>query len=158
MPLKKPEIIYIQKRITYKLLRDIILDEKLTENDTIILNTRNLDDIILEYLGIYNISMTFPHLLLGVLIRETEEEESVPFSRIGILRDDEQSIRESQESEFDYYEGEVIYRCGWCGNFVDEMGKELGAFKINKAIHNIKHHGNAIVKHRHGKCCPDGHH
>lgn len=156
MLMKKPEIKYIGKRITYKYLRDIILDENLTDSDTIILNTKNLDNIILEYLDTYNVSMTFPHLLLGVLIREADGE-SIPLSRIGILRNDDESIRESEDSGFDYYDGEVVYRCGWCGNFVDESGKELGAFKRNKAIHYIKNHGNAIVKNTNGKCCPNGH-
>lgn len=156
MQLKKLEIKHIGKRITYKYLRDIILDENLTDSDTIILNTKNLDNIILEYLDTYHISMTFPHLLLGVLIREAEGE-TIPLNRIGILKDDDESIQETEGSGFDYYDGEVIYRCGWCGNIVNENGKELGAFDRNKAIHYIKNHENAIVKKTHGKCCPNGH-
>ena len=100
---KKPEIKSIRKRINYKFLRNLILDEKLNENDTIILNTRNLDDIILEYLDIYNTSMTFPHLLLGILIREADGE-SIAFNKIGILRDDKESIRESEENDIDFYD------------------------------------------------------
>ena len=66
----KPKIKYIGKRITYLGLKDTILDEKLTESGTIILNSKNFDDIFIEYLGIYKESMAFPHLLLGVLIKE----------------------------------------------------------------------------------------
>ena len=90
MVIKKPKIKYIGKTITYRLLRDTILDENLTENDTIILNSKNFDDIVIEYLEDYGKSMTFPHLLLGVLIRE-KDGESIPENRIGILKDDTES-------------------------------------------------------------------
>lgn len=82
---KKTDIKSPSQRITYRLLRNIILDENLTEDDTIILNSKNLDDIILEFLKDYKESMNFPHILLGVLIREADGEK-IPVNKIGILK------------------------------------------------------------------------
>ena len=155
MAIKKTEIKYIGKTITYRLLRDVILDENLTENDTIILNSKNFDDVVIEYLEDYGESMTFPHLLLGVLIRENEGE-SIPQNRIGILKDDTESAREDTPNEFEYYDGEIVYRCGWCGNIVDKKGKELEGYNRDRAINYIENFKNPIVKDTHGNCCPNG--
>lgn len=87
MKIKKPEIRYIGKKITYRLLKDIIHEEELDENDTIILNFKNLDDIVLEYRQFYGESMTFPHYLLDVQIVESESE-NINYNRIGILKDE----------------------------------------------------------------------
>ncbi|WP_419213086.1 hypothetical protein ACNR9Q_02835 [Maribacter sp. X9] len=156
MVIKKPEIKYIGKKITYRLLRDIILDENLTEDDTIILNSKNFDDVVIEYLEYYGYSMTFPHLLLGVLIREANGE-TIPQNRIGILKDDEESVRIDNSNEFEYYDGEIVYRCGWCGNIVDEKGKELEGYNRERAINYIENFKTSIVKHTNGNCCPNGH-
>ncbi|WP_442846227.1 hypothetical protein [Leeuwenhoekiella sp. H156] len=85
---KKPEIKSVKQRITYRLLRNTILDENLSENDTIILNSKNLDDVVIEYLEDYGESMTFPHILLGVLIREPDGEQ-IPMNKIGIIKDED---------------------------------------------------------------------
>jgi len=152
---KKPEIKNIGNRITYKLLRNIILDINLTDTDTIILNSKNFDNIVLDYRDYYKGSMIFPHLLLGVLIREADGE-NIPQNKVGILKNDEGSLRISDDLESDYFDGKIIYHCGWCGNVVDESGKELGAFDRNKAINNLQNHENSIVKKTNGKCCPNG--
>jgi len=152
----KVEIKYIGQRITYSGLRDTILDEKLKENDTILLNSINFDDIVLEYLDIYKESMTFPHILLGVLIKESSNI-SVPINRIGIIRNDSESIREVNTNEFEYYDGEIVYRCGWCGNIVDEKGVVLDGYQRNRAINFIENHDESIVHHTNGLCCPNGH-
>ncbi|MEO7283953.1 hypothetical protein [Gelidibacter sp.] len=156
MAVKKPEIKNIGKKITLLLLRDLILDENLTEDDTIILNSKNFDDIVIEYLEHYGQSMTFPHLFLGVLIRETEGE-TIPQNKIGIIKDDDESVRIDMSKEFDYYDAEIVYRCGWCGNVVDEKGKELEGYNRERAINYIENFKTAIVKHTNGKCCPNGH-
>jgi len=47
MLLKQPTLHYI-RQVTIKSLRDYILDNGLTENDTLLLNRENFDDIVLE--------------------------------------------------------------------------------------------------------------
>jgi hypothetical protein len=152
---KRPEIKYIGQRISYKTLRNSILDLKLSENDTIILNSKNFDNVVLEYRDEYSESMTFPHLLLGVLIRESKTE-SIPIDRIGILKKDEESIRDVNNG-FQYYDGEVVHRCGWCGNIVDERGNDINGFERERAINYIENEESSIVKQIHGNCCPNGH-
>lgn len=152
----KPKIKYIGKRITYLGLKDTILDEKLTESGTIILNSKNFDDIFIEYLGIYKESMAFPHLLLGVLIKENRE---IPIlkTRIGIIKNDSQSKRDVNTDELEYNDGEIFYRCGWCGNVVNERGIELEGYQREQTINYIENNKESIVHQRNGSCCPNGH-
>ncbi|MBP1645297.1 MAG: hypothetical protein H6Q16_872 [Bacteroidetes bacterium] len=79
---------YIGKNISYKMLKEAILNFNLNEDYTIVLNYNNFDDIVLEYRDIYSEEMIFPHYLLGVEIREEENNESVPQNRIGIIKNE----------------------------------------------------------------------
>ncbi|WP_299769005.1 hypothetical protein [uncultured Dokdonia sp.] len=153
---RKPELKYISGKITYRLLRDIILDERLTNEDTIILNPSCFDDVILEYRDTYGESMTFPHLLLGVLIRE-KDDERIPIRRIGILRNDDISDRNIEINTFNYYDGEIVYRCGWCGSIVDKNGIVLNGYDRERSINYIQNYKNSIVHNVPGNCCPNGH-
>ena len=144
--------------ITIKSLRDFILENGLTDNDTITLHQHDFDEIVLEYRETYEVSISIPYLLLGVLIKE-ETQRLTPKHRIRIIENDTESQREPTHfEEYKYYSGEVVYRCGWCGNIVDEHGAELyGDLKAHK-INIIEKFGSKVtVKSRHGKCCPNGH-
>ena len=141
-------------RINYLSLRNCILDRQLSDEDTIVLNQRNFDNLILEYRDLYNESMPIPHILLGVLIREADDDEQIPFNNILIIREDTESVRYvKQEDEYNYYDGEIFYRCGRCGNVVDNYGAVLEGFERNRAINYIESYPRPIVKHVDGKCC-----
>lgn len=79
------KIKYIGKKITYGLIRKFILDEKHRENDEILLNSKNFDDIVLNYPEFYNESMIFPHLLLSVSISQARRGQ-VPIDKIGVIK------------------------------------------------------------------------
>ena len=79
---------YIGKNISYKMLKEAILNFNLNEDYTIVLNYNNFDDIVLEYRDIYSEEMIFPHYLLGVEIREEDYGESVPRNYIGIIKNE----------------------------------------------------------------------
>ncbi|WP_159635680.1 hypothetical protein [Sphingobacterium composti Ten et al. 2007 non Yoo et al. 2007] len=140
-------------RINYLNLRNLILDKGLTMEDTIVLSTENFDDLILEYREIYKESMPIPHILLGVLIREAENE-FVPLQSVIIIKDDTKSIRYLEaEDDFNYYEGEIFYRCGYCGNVVNNLGLVLEGQERKRAINYHENYQYKIVKHVDGKCC-----
>jgi len=147
----KPKIEYIGKRITYHILRNSILDLKLTKDDTILLNSIDFDNIVIEYLELYNESMTFPHLLLGVLIKENVNFK-IPENRIGIIKNDEHSIREiNTQDNFD--DIDIAFRCGYCGGIVDENGNEIFDLKRDRIIQYLQNYENPVVRNRHGSCC-----
>ena len=79
---------YIGKNISYKMLKEAILNFNLNEDYTIVLNYNNFDDIVLEYRDIYSEEMIFPHYLLGVEIREEDYGGSVPRNYIGIIKNE----------------------------------------------------------------------
>ena len=120
------------------------------EDDTIVLNSIDFENIALDYRIQYGNSMKNPHLLLKVLIRESEVER-IPLNRIGILRNDKESVRVI-ESGFFAYDGEVIHRCGFCGDVVDEGGKVLEGHERKRAIQLIETIGTEI-QNIYGKCC-----
>ena len=83
--MEKLEIIKLDKVLTYEIIRDIILDNELTEDDTILLHPQNLDNIILRYRNTYGSGMQFSHELLGVNI-DSSVEYRISLAQIGILR------------------------------------------------------------------------
>lgn len=149
------EIKYIEHKISIKSIRDFILDFGLTENDTIILNSINFDDIVLEHREIYNESFEAPYLILSVLIKE-DTQKKVPQNRVGIIKNDTNSIRKINEyDDSEFYDEEVAFRCGWCGNIVAENGEVLEGEERRRKIKYIESHPNPSVKHINGMCCRD---
>lgn len=149
------EVKYIAPQISIKTLKNFILDNGLTENDTLVLNTYNFDEIVLEYRKVYDEGITVPYFLLGVLIKD-DEDNIVPLGRIGLLKDDFESRQDpSSVYEAEFSDWDVAYRCGYCGNIVDESGYELTGDERSKTIRYIEKYENPIVKHVHGRCCRD---
>lgn len=149
---------YIGTRISIKALRDFILDNDIAENDTIALNTKNFDDLVLDYRRENNVGITVPYYLLGVLIDE-DISNAVPVDRIMVIRGYEREERntmrvidmESTSSEKD----EIFYRCGWCGNVVAANGAELSYAEMQRRI-NIHEKYETETKSVNGYCCPNG--
>ena len=75
---KSRTLIRCRGGISYKNLRNTILDHDLTDDHTIVLNSRDIDKIVLEYSEFYRSGITFPHYLLDVEIREAYSIEIVP--------------------------------------------------------------------------------
>jgi len=161
MLLKQPTLHYI-RQVTIKSLRDYILDNGLTENDTLLLNRENFDDIVLEYRATYRESITIPYFLLRVLIQE-DNLGMVPSNRVGVIKDDNNRFENDYASKGisqsnDSLKYETIYRCGWCGNVVDYDGSELISSTRQFKIDILEKYKNSVtVKHVNGKCCPNGH-
>ena len=123
--------------IDIKTLRNFILDNDISEHDTITLNQINFDNIVLEYRNSYNEGIPIPYYLLSVLI-EDDTTGQVRHNTIGVIKnnnyisDDYESFNNEEINSAHSYDD--IYRCGWCGNVVDHDGKEFDAdtrlFKI----------------------------
>lgn len=144
--------------ITIKSLRDFILDNNLTDHDTLMLNQVDFDNIIIEFRAIYNEGIIIPYYLIGVLI-EVDSLGRVPFNRIGIIKDDNNRFendytQDKLDQPNDDFKYETIYRCGWCGNVVDFDGSEFDSstrqFKID--IYE-KYKDTLSVKRINGMCC-----
>lgn len=89
---------FLSPKISIKDLRDYILDNGITDNDTILINTLDFDNLVLEHREYYKESIPIPYLLLGVLIRE-DESGSIPKSFISVIEDDIESLREPYQEE-----------------------------------------------------------
>lgn len=149
---KKTRLKYVGT-ITYKALRDLICDEQLLDNDTLVLHQDDFDSIVLAYREFYNVSFRNPHLLCGVLIRESEGED-VPRNRVGIIENDLDSVREIN-SESDSVEEEIVYRCGFCGSVVDRSGNKLNVPERIRAIQLLEKENRDYLTTKRivGSCC-----
>ena len=106
----------------------------------------------------YNESLLVPYVLLGVLIKEVEYGNTgIPLNRIGILKNDKESIRNFDSSYkyelYDYEDG--AYRCYGCGNIIDSKGAELYDSERQRIIDYIQFSDFPIVKTIMGDCCKD---
>ena len=153
-------IIHYIRQQSIKSIRDFILDNDLTESDTLLLHQSDFDNLALEYRQTYKSSIEVPYFLLSVLIRE-DKTGKVPVNRVGIIREDinrfendfDPKLANQPDEKFAF---ETIYRCGWCGNVVDFDGREFDnttrQFKINILE---KYESSVTVKQVSGECCPN---
>lgn len=155
--MSKPILHYV-KHISIKSIRDFILDNSLTENDTLLLNQLDFDGIVLEYRETYKEGIVIPYYLLRVQI-QIDSLGRIPINRIGIVKDDNNRFENDYDPSVsiqpnDDFKYETIFRCGWCGNVVDFDGSEFDSstrqFKID--ILN-KYKTTVDVKRVNGVCC-----
>jgi hypothetical protein len=151
----------IEGKITFKVLRDYILDRTLTEHDTVLLNSANFDDIVLEHRRTYQEGIIIPFYFLRVLIKEDPEKRTA-LNKINFLKDDpgryegdfDPKIRKELEFQSLDLRDRTIHLCGWCGNVVDHDGSE---FSLIVRLHKInilkKFKGRIAQKEVEGMCC-----
>ena len=154
----KPIVMYLGTALGIKMLRDFILDNTLTSDDTILVSTFDFDEIALDHRKIYNESIIVPYFLVGVLIKEDDHKSRLSVGHVIVVKNDFASRRVIQETrEQNYYDGEPIYRCGWCGNVVDFDGTELESSERQRSIAVLRKFGREVdVKRVNGSCCPSG--
>ncbi|MBL7784309.1 MAG: hypothetical protein JNM36_00200 [Chitinophagales bacterium] len=144
---------YIGRQINLKTIRNFILDEGISEADIIFLNPKNFDDVLLEYREVYREGVIMPFYLLGILITEGKHDE-IPVGRVLLKKGINNSSRDNSENDNEYYNGEEIFRCGYCGNVVDFDGSELEPYERNRKIKILEKFGSEVIVHpRHGRCC-----
>lgn len=61
---------YVIGRVTYKAIRDFILDNKVQESETIFLNTYDFDDLVLDFRDFYSSAMPSDIKILGITMKE----------------------------------------------------------------------------------------
>jgi hypothetical protein len=146
-----PQSVFLNKRITVKVLRDYILDAGVTDVDTIMLNQADFDELALEYRNEYNQHLPFPYLLLGVLIRE-EAKGAIRRGSVIVVENDTESLRVNPSEVFD--PDRIIYRCGYCGSLVGSNGEELDSKEHKWCADYLNKFGNKVnVQHKRGYCC-----
>jgi hypothetical protein len=128
--------------ITIKYIRDYILDNNITEHDTLIMHPADFDTLVLEYRNTYGSSIELPYYLLGVLVKP--DNTTAP-EQLKVVKNDPRSITYELESS-------TVYRCGWCGNVVDADGSELPEER-NTGILIVMKYGEGVCEKVKGECC-----
>ena len=135
-------------------LRGWILDSGLTQADTVLLHSTTLETVMEEYRQLYREPMPDPYFLLGVLL-EKANDVRVPENRVVALVGDERVGRPEYQTGLLAFvdDGSEVFRCGNCGQFVNEHGEVLEELGRAHAIQLLRHRGEGTTRHRSGQCC-----
>jgi hypothetical protein len=145
---------YIGK-VTLSAIRGWILENSLTDQDTVLLHPVNMEAVLEDYQQLYREPMPDPYFLLGVLIEEAGKV-SVPENRVVALLNDERVNRPSRPLERDNEpadDGSDVFRCGSCGSIVNEDGVMLEGQERAHAISLLRMRDARGAVHIHGECC-----
>jgi hypothetical protein len=111
-----------------KSVRDFVLDQKLGDSDTVVLNYVDFADVALEFRETYKQSLQDPYIVLGVLV-EPEFFGRVPVNRIGFIKNDvhrSKQIRNNEDLRQSLLNSEeIVFRCAFCGDIVDGNGEPV---------------------------------
>lgn len=144
--------------LSINVLRDWILDNKLTEDDTVLLHPYTFDDLVLEYRETYSAPMPIPYFLLGVLIEESTQLP-VAQDQLVVIKNDTRPGRLTAATSllpvFD--DGRLIYRCSYCGSVVNSGGSLLDTVEKEVLMGWLgNRRTNKLVRTVAGACCPGG--
>jgi hypothetical protein len=141
-----------QSSITIKYIRDYILDNHITEYDTIVMNMVDFDDILLEHRQTYGSSINAPFFLLNVLV-EPDDSRNVNRGQFKVIRNNVRQRTDNDGFEDDQVPEETVYCCGWCGNIVDYDGTQVSNEVRKYHILVLQKYGASIAKRVQGYCC-----
>lgn len=121
-----------EKKISLKYIRNYILDNNISEKDTLLLHPSNFDELVLEHRTVYSQGIIVPFYFLRVLITEAPHGQAT-LDRIRIVRDDpdryegdfDPKVRKDREFEALPAQDKKIYQCHHCGNIVTANGKKV---------------------------------
>jgi len=142
------ELIFFKENTIHH-LRDFILDNKISDTDSVSLSTEAFDEIALDYWNTYREHMEQPFIFLGVWVKPAAIM-SLKNNQAGIVYDDPAPTPVSEKQAITYGKE---YRCGWCGKLVDESGKELEGEAWQRAADRGNKFGDDIFIKTTGKCC-----
>jgi hypothetical protein len=133
---------------TIKYLRDFILDNQISDNDSIALDVRLFDEMAVDYRRVYGEPLIEPFFFLGAWVKIADQRfQTRPGAMI--IRDDPRPLP-SQDTPIS---NSPVYRCGYCGTVVDRYGSELANQEYDDAIKRWKAHGDSIVQATSGHRC-----
>jgi hypothetical protein len=148
---------YIGKAITIAALRQYIIQQKLTEADTVLLHPDNFHALAAEYRSTYGTRLPDPYFLLGTLVDDAGNVNVVPPDRVKVLLDDNRNRRVLIAESFNILDdaGTIIYRCRYCRNIVSRDGQAMQKDYRRQLIDLLKLRGKRDnVVELHGRCCP----
>ena len=146
------------KPITLQSVRDWILDEKLTANDSLLLHPDDFDGLVLEYRELYGNPMPNHYLVLEVLVDESTRIP-VPKGRVVVVKDDDRPGRlDSLPTALPRFDDDrIIYRCTYCGNVINSGGGLLDFEERKVLIDWLQaRRSNENVRGVAGICCKGG--
>lgn len=78
--------VYTLKGSNLNAIRDCIIDNSISEGDTLILGTVDFEKFVLGYKDRFGIGFTFPYSLMGVSIKE-DTTIGLPVGQVRVLRE-----------------------------------------------------------------------
>ncbi|MFY9311063.1 MAG: hypothetical protein WAQ28_18615 [Bacteroidia bacterium] len=78
--------VYTLKGTDLNAIRDCIIDNSISEGDTIILGSSDFEQMVLGYKDKFGIGMSFPYSLMGVTLKE-DSNVGLAAGKIRVLRE-----------------------------------------------------------------------
>lgn len=90
--------IYILKSSHLDAVRNCIIDNNVSEGDSIFFNSSDFKKIVLDYKDKYGVGMTSPYTLMGITL-EKDTDDTVPQGTIKVIKFDT-TTADSQVEEY----------------------------------------------------------
>lgn len=140
----------VGNRVCLDSIRNLILDHGSGGPDLVLLNQQDFDELVLEHRDRYGNGAPDPYILLEVRIAE-DIARATPRNRVQLVVDG--AALDDLNSEPGLGQS-VVYRCGYCGDLVNDEGTALLGRERSKSIWAIERaHAPAIVHAVLGRCC-----
>ena len=135
------------KEPTIGYLRNFILDNHVECTDSIAIDVRMFDELALDYRNTYKEPIQIPFVFLNVWIK-IADRGMIGRNNAIITKDDP-----PPQLQKEVVTNGKEYRCGYCGNLIDEFGNALTGERYELAIKRWKKFGEGIFSPAVGKCC-----
>ena len=136
---KEPTVLY---------LRNFILDNNIPDTDSISLSQEMFDEIALDFRNTYKEPIHLPFIFLNVWIT-IADRGSIGRNQAIITKDDTPPEEVDNGPELP----SIVYRCGYCGNYIDETGEALTGEPFRLAMLSWEKFGDIVFERAKGKCC-----
>lgn len=83
--------VYTLKGTGLNAIRDCIIDNSISEGDTIILGSEDFEQFVLSHKDKFGIGMSFPYTLMGVMLTE-DSNVGLSIGKIRVLRENAFSL------------------------------------------------------------------
>lgn len=88
----------MKNQITLLSIKEFIIENELTDSVMLVLNSKNFDEVALEYIESNNMQIERPFEILGITIIEDTDDE-VAYNEIDVL---EVAYDHQHENDYDY--------------------------------------------------------
>ena len=129
------------QKITISYLKNFILDNNVSENDSISLDQKMFDELALNFRETYKEPIKVPFIFLGVWIKISDENR-VRLRRPVVTKNDQPPSEETQADTGVSWD--QVERCNNCGDLINSFGSKLEGYAHEIAVRRWRKFGDSV--------------